>query len=267
MRQNLFIWTVFMPEIASDPRNYFKFQSCQRCFHKPCDRLRFGGVFPDKFFIINDNYLGIGFFDCPFIAESFDEIERLIGNVSFSEFLFNFNEVLGTLTPSERLHFRQENFVSDYSDVAGRVQFIKALWENRVISVIRIPGTFSLDAKMRKWLFANEGLSYMYKKPELDNGSDGAAVTDSLVGADDETSPQDATDDQQDQDQEKDQDKETTVKKLIQLIDEHGNPVPGANYQILVDDAVIAQGQLDATGKAEVEIKTDKDFSVKFLGV
>jgi hypothetical protein len=211
MRQNLFIWTVFMPEIASDPRNYFKFQSCQRCFHKPCDRLRFGGVFPDKFFIINNNYLGIGFFDCPFIAESFDEIERLINSVSFSEFLFNFNEVLGTLTPSERLHFRQENYVSDYSDVAGRIQFIKALWENRVISVIRIPGTFSLDAKMRKWLFANEGLSYMLKKPELEKDSDGPAVTDSLVGADEAVGPQDASGDQQGQDKDQDEDKESTT--------------------------------------------------------
>jgi hypothetical protein len=252
-----------MPEIASDPRTYFKFQSCQRCFHKPCDRLRFGGVFPDKFLFIHNNYLGIGFFDCPFIAESFDEIERLINGVSFSELLFNINDILGTLTPSERLHFRQENFVSDYSDMAGRVQFIKALWENQVISVIRIPGTFSLDAKMRKWLFANEGLSYMLKKPELEKDSDGPAVTDSLVGADEEAGPQDAGDGQQ----EDDQDEETTVKKLIQLNDEHGNPVPGANYQILVDDAIIAQGQLDATGKAEVEIKTNKDFSVKFLGV
>jgi hypothetical protein len=197
-----------MPEIASDPRNYFRFQSCQRCFYKPCDRLRFGGVFPDKFFIINNNYFGIGFFDCPFIAESFDEIERLINSVSFSEFLFNFNEVLGTLTPSERLHFRQENYVSDYSDVAGRIQFIKALWEDRVISVIRIPGTFSLDTKMRKWLFANEGLSYMYKKPELEKDSDGHAVTDSLVGADEGTSPQEVPDDQQDQDKDQDEDKD-----------------------------------------------------------
>jgi hypothetical protein len=204
-----------MPEITSDPRRYFRFQSCQRCFHKPCDRLRFGGVFPDKFFIIHNSYLGIGFLDCPFIAESFDEIERLIGNVSFSEFLFNFNEVLGTLTPSERLHFRQENFVSDYSDVAGRVQFIKALWEDRIISVIRIPGTFSLDAKMRKWLFANEGLSYMLKKPELENGSNGAAVTDSLVGADNEAIPQDAGGDQQEEKKESKSDGTFSVRLNI----------------------------------------------------
>ena len=200
-----------MPETASDPRTYFKFQSCQRCFHKPCDRLRFGGVFPDKFFIIHNSYLGIGFADCPFIAESFDEIERLIGGVSFSELLFNINNVLGTLTPSERLHYRQETYVSEYSDSAGRVRFLKALWEDRVISVIRIPNAFSLDAKMRKWLFANEGLSYMLKKPELEDDSKDAAVTDSLAGADEETSGQDAGDDQQDEDKDQDEDKENTT--------------------------------------------------------
>ena len=257
-----------MPEITSDPRKYFKFQSCQRCFHKPCDRLRFGGVFPDKFFIIHNSFLGIGFLDCPFIAESFDEIERLIGNVSFSEFLFNFNEVLGTLTPSERLHFRQENYVSDYSDVAGRVQFIKALWEDRIISVIRIPGTFSLDAKMRKWLFANEGLSYMYKKPELDNVSDGPAVTDSLVGADEETSPQDAGDDQQDQEKTQDEDQESTTDGTfsVRLNIDPNDPKSQNNTFTLFSTDDAKTYSKDQTVKDD-QVPEDNYIDLKFTGL
>jgi hypothetical protein len=157
-----------MAETTSDPRKYFKFQSCGRCFHKPCDRLRFGGVFPGKFLFIHNSHLGTGFFDCPFVARSFDEIEQLINSISFSELLFNINDILEMLTPSERLHYQQRDYIGEYSDVAGRTQFLKTLWENQVISVIRIPDFLSADAKMRKWLYANEGLSYMLKKPELD---------------------------------------------------------------------------------------------------
>jgi hypothetical protein len=261
-----------MPKIASDPRKYFKFQSCQRCFHKPCDRLRFGGVFPDKFFIINNNYLGIGFFDCPFIAESFDEIERLINSVSFSEFLFNFNEVLGTLTPSERLHFRQENYVSDYSDVAGRIQFIKALWENRIISVIRIPGTFSLDAKMRKWLFANEGLSYMLKKPELEKDSDGPAVTDSLVGADEKTSPQEVPDDQQDEttddakDQDEDKESSTDGTFSVRLNIDPNDPKSQNNTFTLFSTDDAKTYSKDQTVKDD-QVPGDDYIDLKFTGL
>ena len=169
-----------MPETMTDPRTYFKFQSCERCFYKPCDRLRFGGVFPGKFIFVHNNYIGIGFIDCPFVAQSFEEIERLIGDVSLSELLFHINDILGALTPSERLRYRQRDYVSEYSDVAGRIRFLKALWEDRVMSVVRIPDSFSTDRKMRKWLFANEGLSYMLKKPELEDNDD-AAVTDGMA--------------------------------------------------------------------------------------
>ena len=200
-----------MPEIMTDPRTYFKFQSCERCFYKPCDRLRFGGVFPGKFIFVHNNYIGIGFVDCPFVAQSFDEIERLIGDISLSELLFHINDILGALTPSERLRYRQRDYVSEYSDVAGRIRFLKALCEDRVMSVVRIPDSFSIDRKMRKWLFANEGLSYMLKKPELEDDSNSAAVTDSLVGADESTSPQDAGDDQQDQDTDQDEDQESST--------------------------------------------------------
>jgi hypothetical protein len=58
----------------------------------------------------------------------------------------------------------------------------------------------------------------------------------------------------------------TSSKKTIRLLDEHGNPVPGANFIILVNDNEIAKGQLDSVGTAEIEIKDD-NYSVKFLGM
>jgi hypothetical protein len=252
-----------MVETLGDPRTYFKFTSCSRCLFKPCDSLRYGGVHPGKFLIVHNSHLGTGFFDCPFVAQDFDEIRELLDEITFEDLVYRLDDVLFMFTPADSVQWRQEDFVNDYGDVAGRVQFIQALWEDEVISVVRIPRFFMLDAAMRKWLYAYEGLVYMLKKPELADDLTKAAVTDAMAGATTETSPQDASDNQQ----EETKTTVSSVKKLIQLNDEHGNPVPGANYHILVDNAVIAQGQLDASGKAEVEIKTDKDFSVKFLGV
>jgi hypothetical protein len=58
----------------------------------------------------------------------------------------------------------------------------------------------------------------------------------------------------------------TSSKRSIQLLDEHGNPVPGANYVVLVNDNEIARGQLNSVGKAEIEIKDD-NYSIKFTGM
>lgn len=148
-----------MAENARDPRKYFKFHSCDRCFHKPCDRLRFGGVYPGKFIFVHNSHLGTGFFDCLFVAKSFDEIERLVEGLSLSELVFIINDILAMLTTSECLQYQQHCYVSEFSDAGGRMQFLKALWDDQIISVIRVPDFFSRDKKMRQWLYANEGLS------------------------------------------------------------------------------------------------------------
>jgi hypothetical protein len=58
----------------------------------------------------------------------------------------------------------------------------------------------------------------------------------------------------------------TSSEKTIRLLDEHGNPVPGANYVVLVNDKEIAKGQLNSVGTAEIEIKDD-NYSIKFTGM
>jgi hypothetical protein len=254
-----------MAEALSDPRTYFKFTSCSRCLYKPCDALRFGGVRAGKFIIVHNSHLGTGFFDCPFVAQDFDEIRELLDEITFEDLVDRLDDVLFMFTPAESVQWRQEDFFSDFGDIAGRVEFLKALWDDGVISVVRIPRFFMTDAVMRKWLYAYEGLIYMLKKPELADDLTNAAVTDAMAGATTKTGGQDASDKKQAEKQESLSD--SSVKKLIQLNDEHGNPVPGANYQIFVDNTIIAQGKLDASGKAEVEIKTNKGFSVKFISI
>jgi len=170
-------------EISNDPRTYFKFKSCSRCFYKPCDRLRFGGVHPGKFLLVHNSRLGVGFVDCPFIARSFDEVESLVTQVSAEELIDFLDIVLQQFTPNEQVHFRQSDYMNGSCDMSGRVLFIKALWEDNVLSVLRIPRFFRADAVMRKWLYSYEGLVYMLQKPELANKEDKAAATDALADA------------------------------------------------------------------------------------
>jgi hypothetical protein len=58
----------------------------------------------------------------------------------------------------------------------------------------------------------------------------------------------------------------TSSKKTIRLLDEYGNPVPGANFVVLVNDKEMAKGQLNSVGMDEIEIKDD-NYSIKFLGM
>jgi len=170
-----------MAEPLSDPRTYFKFQSCGRCFYKPCDGLRYGGVIAGKFLFVHNSHLGLGFFDCPFTVQAFDEVERLTEGLSSSELDSRLNDAFGMMTPAQTLQYRMDDYIADYSDFGGRIAFIKALWDDQVISILRIPLFFTADPKMRKWLYANENLMYSLKKTVVDDGLSGAAATDSMA--------------------------------------------------------------------------------------
>jgi hypothetical protein len=168
-------------EEQRDPRRYFKFNSCSRCLHKPCDRLRFGGVYPGKFVLVHHSSLSTVFFDCPFTARDRDEIDSLLSLISAEDLMDRIEGVSQLLSPDELLHFRRYDFAKGACDAPGMASFITALWENQVIDVMRITQSFKNDALIRKWLFAYEGLEYLLKKPELENASKKAAVTDALA--------------------------------------------------------------------------------------
>jgi hypothetical protein len=155
-------------EETGDPRKYFKFKSCARCFYKPCDMLRFGGVYPGKFTFVHNSHFGIGFFDCPFAVQEFHEVKTLLAGISVEDMIEHINNVFNFLTPSEWIQYNQQDYISFYDDIDGRKDFVKTLWDNNVMSVLRIPFFIKDDAVMRKWLYAYEGLVYMLKKPEFE---------------------------------------------------------------------------------------------------
>jgi hypothetical protein len=143
--------------------------------------LRFGGVYPGKFTFVHNSHFGIGFFDCPFAVQEFHEVKTLLAGISVEDMIEHINNVFNFFTPSEWIQYAQQNYVSFYDDIDGRKDFVKTLWDNNVMSVLRIPFFIKDDAVMRKWLYAYEGLVYMLKKPELEKKKDKKAVTDAMA--------------------------------------------------------------------------------------
>jgi hypothetical protein len=133
------------------------------------------------------------------------------------------HEFLSWLTPSEYVQWHLEDFIDGYSDVAGRIKFIQALWERNVLSIVRIPQFFMSDEKMRKWLYAYEGLVYMLKKPELEDDFSKPALTDALIPKK-ETPPQAApadepeeTEDEEDGDEDQENPTDGTVSVRLNI--------------------------------------------------
>jgi hypothetical protein len=165
-------------ETQLDPRKYFKFTSCPSCLEKPCDRLRFGGVFPGKFILVRNASLCAGLADCPFVARDIDEIDRLLSTVSPEELLDRIDGTIQLLAPDELMQVHQLYFMNGPHSPGA---LIRALWEYQLIGVIRIPQFFMANASIRKWLFAYEGLAYLLHKPELAKESKKTEVTDALA--------------------------------------------------------------------------------------
>jgi hypothetical protein len=137
-----------------DPRSYFKFAGCASCIDKPCDRLRFGGVFPGKFILVHNESLGAGLVDCPFVVREANEIEWLLGQVAPEELSDHLDAVLQRCAPEELMQI-QERFSGCGARGREAAAFlILDLWENHIVGVIRIPQLFHKNARIRKWLFA-----------------------------------------------------------------------------------------------------------------
>lgn len=54
-------------------------------------------------------------------------------------------------------------------------------------------------------------------------------------------------------------------KKTIRILDESGNPLPGAHFSVRVNGNEMSKGQLDSTGSAEIETESD-NYSIVLLG-
>jgi hypothetical protein len=170
-----------MPEnlAKANPKNYFKYSSCATCFQTPCERLRYGGVYSGKFIILHSREYS--FTNCPFAVESVDEIERIFDNIQLHDFAYEIDKIISLMSVSEQIHWNIGQFVTGYSDWAGHLEFVRRLWEERIIIILRIPYFYQQDLKVRRWIHALEGgIDLSHKLMDKDDLSK-PAVTDAII--------------------------------------------------------------------------------------
>lgn len=165
--------------VKSTPKTYFKFSACATCFQTPCERLRYGGVYPGKFIILHSREYS--FTNCQFAAVSIDEVNQLLSSLQVHDFLYEIGKVISLMSPAEQIRWNMDHFVTGYSDWAGYMEFIRRLWEERIIIILRIPYFYQQDLKVRRWLHALEGgVELSHTLIEKDDLS-GKAATDALI--------------------------------------------------------------------------------------
>ncbi len=160
------------------PKTYFKFSACATCFQTPCERLLYGGVYPGKFIILHSHEYS--FTNCQFAAASIDEVDQLLSRLQVHNFVYEIGKVISLMSPAEQIHWNMDQFVTGYSDWAGYMEFIRRLWEERIIIILRIPYFYQQDLTVRRWLHALEGGVELIHKIEKDDLS-GKAATDALI--------------------------------------------------------------------------------------
>ncbi len=156
------------------------FPGCSSCLAKPCDRLRFGRVFPGKFLLVHKRYCDASHWDCPFVAKDFEEVRSLASNDSLIDLAAPVEDILFQLSIQEQLSLRQEHFVTVYNDIEGRLRYLEALWNADALTVIRVPLNFTADKSLARWLLANETLAYQFEQKKQEEDA-GPAVTDGVA--------------------------------------------------------------------------------------
>ena len=161
------------------PDEYFGFPACRMCMWKSCKDLRYGGVHPGKFiFVHSRDYAGSG---CVFLAESFDEIQDLLSSLPLQDLDLLVRDIIFDLSPGEQLHYDQRHFVWDFCDRAGRIAYLRRLWEDWAIVCLRVPFGYRSDPRLRSWLHATSGAYGFQLKGFEQEEDEGPALTDALA--------------------------------------------------------------------------------------
>lgn len=134
------------------------FPGCKSCLSKPCERLRFGHVFPEKLLFVHKRHMGATPQECPFLPASFDEVRRLIDRESLVDLVGTVEDIVSQLSAEEYLSVRQEFFVTEYGDIEGRLHFLEALWDAGALAAVRVPEEVRAKGPLTAWLHGNESL-------------------------------------------------------------------------------------------------------------
>ena len=217
--------------VKADPKAYFKFFACQFCRSKPCELLRYGGVIPGKYRFCHLDDISIE--PCYFTAKSFDEIENILNfrDPRVSDLKNDLDSLYTRMSPAECLKYDYQYYFDTESGWGEYMDYIKRLWDDRILMFLRIPLHFQQDLKVRRWLHALEGgVELSHKLIEKDDLSKPAA-TDALIDSGSTTS----SDKSDDKDKE-DEKKETGTLYLLLDIDPSSAKATDATYSLVSTD-------------------------------
>ena len=170
---------------SSSSTKFPSFPGCKFCFRKPCDRLRFGGVFPNKFKVVYGS--DVASFGCPFLVTSLDEVVQLFRESSQWDLIRFINDIMWDMSIADQNNFRQEHYVDGYLDFNGRINYLCALWNARVMAIVRVPPAYRLDRQLAQWLLAYESLDLQVVNQPAPETDDSPAVTDSMTSQPEQT--------------------------------------------------------------------------------
>jgi hypothetical protein len=161
----------------SDPVSFFKLACCSACLWKPCKEIRLGGVWPGKVLLVHNSRMDQSFNQCPFFANDWDEAEEYLSQLSFLDLVEIFEDAASLLSVAESISYDHHHFVTSYNDLAARLSYLKALWQNGIVFLLRIPHVYHTDTKLAQWLNAFEAPLPKQEKKEEN------AVTDTMEAA------------------------------------------------------------------------------------
>jgi hypothetical protein len=147
-----------MESFTENSRSFLAFKTCKTCAYKPCERLRFGRVFPGKYTVLHTRYLTTRENDCPFLVQSFSHFLDLIDNASLLDVIASMQDILAELSVEEQIAFNTRFLITDYNDRQGRILVLEWLWNSSVLAILHVPYDFYSHQKMAKWLLVHEAL-------------------------------------------------------------------------------------------------------------
>jgi hypothetical protein len=145
-------------------KTFLSYPGCRACLAKPCDRLRFGRVFPGKFLFVHKRRCGAAAWECPFVAGSFSEVRQLAEVAILPDLIGLVDDIASQLAVEEHLACPQQSFVASYPDIEGRFRYLEALWYHGSLTVVRVPQDFLAHEKLAAWLLAKETIAGSSRK-------------------------------------------------------------------------------------------------------
>lgn len=162
-----------------DPKKYLSFSPCSACLRKPCDTLRFGGVFPGKCRIAYRREFSPYAYGCPFKCDDPWERREILELQSFYQIKEMFSDAQTYLSQAERLAHEIAYMIQSEYDQTGYIEYLIRLCENDVISLVRVPIFYHTNAAMSAWLHTYENPNLQRIRPPAQQEQ--AAVSDAVA--------------------------------------------------------------------------------------